>query len=111
MSDPATTSVTTPLLDGTPPSAPGTLSFQKLSGGAVKLTWGAATDNVQVAGYRVYRNGVLLVTVAGASTLTYTDRPPKGTIGYYVMAYDTANNLGPASNTVTLGTATKGRIK
>jgi chitodextrinase len=104
VSDPSTASATTPLVDTTAPSAPGTLTFQKLSGGKFKLSWGAASDNVQVRGYMVYRNNALLVTLAGA-TLTYTDRPPKGTISYYVVAYDTSNNLGPASNVVTVATA------
>jgi len=100
VSDPATKSVTTPVFDTTPPTAPGSLTYQKLKGGKVKLTWGTATDNVQVAGYKVYRNGALLVTLSGASTLTYTDRPPRGSLSYYVKAYDTSNLIGPASNTV-----------
>jgi hypothetical protein len=55
-----------------------------------------------VAGYKVYRNGTLLATLSGANTLTYTNRPPRGTVSYYVVAYDTSNLVGPASNTVTL---------
>jgi chitodextrinase len=106
VSDPASTSATTSTVDLTPPSAPGTLSYQKLTGGKAKLTWGAATDNVQVGGYRVYRNGSLLVSV-GAATRTYTDRLPKGTTTYYVVAYDTSGNVGPASNTVTVSYATR----
>ena len=100
VSDPATKSVTTPVVDTTPPTAPGSLSYQKLKGGKVKLTWGIATDNVQVAGYKVYRNGALLVTLSAATTLTYTDRPPRGSLSYYVKAYDTSNLIGPSSNTV-----------
>jgi chitodextrinase len=101
VSDPATTSVTTPVVDTTPPSAPGTLTYQVMKAGKAKLTWGTATDNVQVAGYKLYRNGSLLVTLSGAATLTYTDRPPRGSVSYYVRAYDTANLIGLASNTVT----------
>jgi chitodextrinase len=77
VSDPATASATTPAVDVTPPSVPGTLSYLKLSGGKAKLTWGAATDNIGVAGYRVYRNGALRATV-GAGTFTYTDRLHEG---------------------------------
>jgi chitodextrinase len=105
-SDPATATATTPAVDATPPSAPGTLSYQKLSGGKAQLTWGAATDNTGVAGYRLYRNGALRATV-GAGTFTYTDRLPKGTTSYYVVAYDTSSNAGPASNTVTVSYATR----
>jgi chitodextrinase len=100
LSDPATTSVSTPGIDTQPPTAPGTLTFTKRSG-RVTLKWGAATDNVAVGGYRVYRNGALLATL-GASTLTYQNRPPRGSVSYFVVAFDTSNLVGPASNTVTL---------
>jgi chitodextrinase len=101
VSDPATTSVTTPAVDVQPPSAPGNLTYTTKAG-RVTLKWGAATDNLAIGGYKVYRNGTLRATLTGASTLTYTDRPPRGTVSYYVVAYDTSNLVGPASNTVTL---------
>jgi len=41
--------------DTTPPSAPGTLTATAASATQVNLTWGAATDNVGVTGYRVER--------------------------------------------------------
>jgi len=100
VSDPASASATTPGVDTQAPSAPGTLTYTKKSG-RVTLKWGAATDNVAVAGYKVYRNGSLLATLSGANTLTYANRPPRGTVTYYVVAYDTSNLVGPPSNTVT----------
>jgi chitodextrinase len=106
VSDPATKSATTPGVDVTPPSAPGTLTYQKMSGGKAKLTWGAASDNVKLGGYRLYRNGVLYKSLS-ATTLTYTDRLPKGTTTYFVLAYDSAGNVGPGSNSVTVSYATK----
>ena len=52
-----------------------------------------------VTGYRVYRNGVQVGTT---STLGYTDSPGgrRGSVSYYVRAYDAAGNLGSPSNTV-----------
>jgi chitodextrinase len=100
VSDPASASATTSAVDVTPPSAPGTLTGTKKNG-RIQLRWGPASDNVAVGGYRVYRNGVLVATV-GAGVLTYTDRPPRGSMSYVVHAYDTSNNLGAASNTVTM---------
>jgi len=41
--------------DTTPPGAPGTLTATATSSTQVDLTWGAATDNVGVTGYRVER--------------------------------------------------------
>jgi chitinase len=61
----------------------------------VLLSWSAATDDVGVAGYRLYRNGKLLRTPTRPS---YTDRAVfRGrTYRYAVRAYDAAGNLGPA---------------
>ncbi|MBD0348782.1 MAG: hypothetical protein ICV59_06490 [Thermoleophilia bacterium] len=86
-----------PSPDTTPPSAPGTLSAQLLAGPRVALTWGAATDNAGVAGYRVYRSGAFIATSSGTS---YTDAspPPAATLTYEVRAYDAAGNVGGASN-------------
>jgi chitodextrinase len=41
--------------DTTPPSAPGTLTASAASTTQINLSWGAATDNVAVTGYRVER--------------------------------------------------------
>jgi hypothetical protein len=90
-----------PPADTTVPGAPGALTGSVLSGPAVALAWGAATDNVGVTGYRVYRSGVELGTSANPS---YTDPSPAAgtTPTYTVRAYDAAGNLGPASNGLTV---------
>ena len=43
---------------------------------------------------------LVLAALSAATTLTYTDRPPRGSLSYYVKAYDTSNLIGPSSNTV-----------
>jgi chitodextrinase len=65
----------------------------------VRLTWNAATDNVGVTGYRVYRNGALLASPAATS---YTDYAVsrKTTYRYAVRALDAAGNVGAQSATV-----------
>lgn len=50
--------------DATAPTAPSNLVATSTAG-AIKLTWAAASDNIAVAGYRLYRDGVLLATVTG----------------------------------------------
>jgi chitinase len=72
-----------------------------LPGPVVALSWGAATDNVGVTGYRVYRGGFQIGTTGGT---TYTDSaPPTGlSVSYTVRAYDAAGNLGAASNAFTV---------
>jgi hypothetical protein len=41
--------------DTTPPSAPGTLTATAITGTEIDISWGPATDNVGIAGYRVDR--------------------------------------------------------
>jgi hypothetical protein len=80
----------TPGPDTTPPSAPDPLGAQVASGG-VTLGWPAASDNVGVAGYRVYRDNVL---VADVGTRSWLDSAVTGggTFVYRVAAYDAAGN-------------------
>jgi chitodextrinase len=68
----------------------------------VALSWSASTDNMGVAGYRVYRNGAMVGT---ATATGYSDSPggKKGSsYTYTVVDYDAAGNVSPQSNAVTL---------
>jgi chitodextrinase len=90
--------------DTTAPTAPLNLAVGAVSTSTVALAWTAATDNVAVTGYRVFRNGVQVGTTAGTS---YTDSALAAATGYTytVKAYDAAGNVSVASNAVT-GTTT-----
>ena len=89
--------------DTTPPSAPGTLSATGAVGKAT-LSWGAASDNVAVVRYDVYRSTTPGFTpaagnrIAQPSGTSYTDTVTPGTYYYKVQAEDAAGNIGPASN-------------
>jgi fibronectin type 3 domain-containing protein len=94
----ATVSATVP--DVSPPSKPTGLAAQALSyPPRVRLTWSAAADNVAVAGYRIYRDGVLL---ASTSSRTFTDSAVARSrrYRYSVTAYDAANNASASSTSV-----------
>jgi hypothetical protein len=95
------------LADSTPPTAPANLTAAG-SIGAATLAWGAATDNVGVAGYNVHRATASGFTpaagnrIAQVATTGYTDAgPPTGTYFYRVTARDAAGNVGAASNEAT----------
>jgi chitodextrinase len=89
--------------DTTPPAAPGNLVG---TAGSTKnvLTWSAASDNVGVAAYDVYRSGTYLATVP-ASVTSYTDRTATPGTGYtyQVAARDLAGNTTRASVNVNGG--------
>ena len=82
--------------DGQAPTAPDSLSATPSSSSTVQLGWTAATDNVGVAGYRVYRNGTQVDTT---TALSYLDSGllPQTPYTYEVRAYDAAGNVGPAA--------------
>jgi len=99
-----TASVTTPAIpDTTPPSAPSGLAATVPSATEVDLSWTASTDNVGVAGYRIYRNGAL---VGSSATNSYADKSaqPSTSYSYYTIAFDAAGNSSAASNTATAKT-------
>jgi hypothetical protein len=95
-----------PYEDPTPPSAPGTLTATGGTGQAA-LAWGAATDNVGVTNYDIYRSttsgftpaaGNRIAQIAGTLTAWTDTGLSAGTYYYRVVAEDAAHNVGPASN-------------
>jgi glucose/arabinose dehydrogenase len=86
-----------------PPGMPGTLSVSTVGTNQIDLTWGPATDNVGVTGYRVERqdpggaNFVEIGTTSG-TTFSNTGLAAGTTYNYRVRATDAAGNLGPYSN-------------
>ena len=62
------------------------------------LSWSAATDNVAVVGYDVYRNGVKVNTSLVSSTsCAITGLTPGTTYALMVIARDAAANASAAS--------------
>ena len=87
--------------DGKIPTGPSSLTATASSATSVQLSWPAATDNVAVAGYRIYRNGTQITQTASFSYLD-TGLTSQTTYSYSVRAYDAAGNEGaPASASVT----------
>jgi hypothetical protein len=84
-------SVTTLLPDTRPPSIPAALRAPSITSSYVTLSWTASSDNVGVAGYQVFRNGVQVGTTTQA---VYTDGPlaASTTLRYTVAAFDAEGN-------------------
>ncbi|MGB2570756.1 glycoside hydrolase family 9 protein [Micromonospora citrea] len=106
-----TVSVTTPAApapDTTAPTAPGTPTASAVTATGLTLSWPAATDNVGVTGYRVYREAGATDTLVGSpttTTLALTGLTPATTYTHYVVAVDAAGNTSVASAPVTVTTA------
>nr|WP_244454497.1 glycoside hydrolase family 9 protein [Micromonospora echinofusca] len=94
--------------DTTAPTAPGTPTASAIGPNGVTLTWGPATDNVGVTGYRVYREAgatdALLATVTG-TTYPVTGLTPATAYQFYVVATDAAGNASAPSAAVAVTTA------
>ncbi len=91
--------------DTVAPSAPTNLTGVYNTTGFVYLSWGAATDNVGVAGYRVFRNSILYST-STATSFNDNSISPGLTYSYYVKAYDATGNESSQSNVVSVNVST-----
>jgi chitodextrinase len=77
--------------DTTAPSVPDNLRKTGSTVSSISLAWDAATDDVGVTGYHVYRSGSLIASIGGTS---YTDNGlnVSSSYTYTVQAYDAAAN-------------------
>lgn len=109
---PADTDIALGAAEVVPPSAPPTASAEPTTTG-VSVTWQAATDNVGVSGYRIYRSPVPTIPAsfspvaslvaslpAGDSTWIDTGVVPGERYSYQVRAVDAATNVGPRATAV-----------
>jgi thermitase len=89
--------------DTTAPSVPTGVTGAAVSSTQIKLSWSPSTDNVGVAGYKVYRGGVQVGTSA---TAAYSDTTLSASTAYTytVAAYDAAGNVSAQSSAVTVTT-------
>jgi chitodextrinase len=89
--------------DTIPPSTPTALASTFISSTQINLSWSASTDNVAVAGYKIYRNGT---QIAITSNTNYSDTglSPSTTYTYSVSAYDAAGNNSNRSGSVSVST-------
>jgi alpha-amylase len=85
--------------DNVLPSAPKNAIVSAKTDSSLTLNWEAATDNIGISGYEVYRNNVLQETVEGT---TFTDRglTSETSYSYRVVAIDVAGNRSTGSATV-----------
>ncbi|NLX77891.1 MAG: PKD domain-containing protein [Clostridiaceae bacterium] len=86
-------------VDEESPTAPSNLEVTKVTETTVSLSWDESTDNVGVAGYDVYRDGI---RVGSSTTTSFMDTglSPDTGYAYFVVAYDIMRNQSESSNIV-----------
>jgi chitodextrinase len=85
-------------IDILPPSTPVLQSPTELSATSGRLNWSAATDNVRVIGYRLYRDTFLIATIGGEET-SFLDSglAPETLYKYTLAAFDDMGNTSAMS--------------
>ncbi|TSC67518.1 MAG: glycoside hydrolase family 48 [Parcubacteria group bacterium Gr01-1014_72] len=101
---PATVATSTTTGDTTPPSTPTGLTATP-STYNIALRWSKSTDNIGVAGYKVYRNGTQIFSAATSTSLATLSTTDFGLTSstsytYTVAAYDAAGNISVPSSSV-----------
>ena len=83
------------------PTVPSGLQVVSVSVSGLHLSWEASTDNVEVTGYNIYREGILIATV---NDLSWTDKAiiAGNTYSYSVSAMDDNGNVSEICNPVTI---------
>jgi len=89
--------------ESVPPTAPANLAATPVSESQIDLNWTASADNVGVAGYRIYRDGILARFSSGTSYQD-TGLSASTSYSYTVKAYDASGNISASSNAVTAQT-------
>lgn len=90
-------------VDSEPPAAPTALTATASYSSRIELDWNASEDNVAVAGYEIYRDGLLAGTTAGLS-FADTGLPMLTTYDYDVVALDLSGNPSAHSDSATTTT-------
>lgn len=95
--DPIFTSSYTQPSDTTPPSMPGNFHVTATTADSVSVAWNASSDNVGVAGYRLYRSGALISTQPDTA-LVDGSLQSSTTYSYTVQAFDSAGNVSGSAS-------------
>lgn len=89
--------------DTTAPSMPANVTGVSGSPTGTYVSWTSATDDVGVAGYYVFRNGVNIATTANAY-FQDTGLTPATTYAYAIQAFDLGGNVSPQTMAVNVMT-------
>jgi chitodextrinase len=101
----AAASATTATPDTAPPSTPIDLTATAISPSQINLAWTAATDNVGVTGYNIFRNSTQVGTSI-ATAYADTSLAAGTTYTYTVAAFDVAGNVSVQSAATSATTQT-----
>lgn len=92
-------------IDSTAPTTPSGLRTTSITSNAVSIAWNAASDNIAVTGYKLYKNGSSTAfRITSALSFTDTGLNPGVSYQYRVSAIDAAGNESSRSAALTVST-------
>ncbi len=94
---------TATLVLNTPPTIPTGLQVDRATSSTVALSWAPSTDDVRVAGYTIYRDGVKVGT-SPTPTFSTVGLAPSTAYAFEVEAFDDAGATSPRSAAVAVRT-------
>ena len=101
--DPVTTVIIAPSVDSDAPSTPQNFTTTAVSSTQVTLSWETSTDNIDVTGYKIYRDNVEIAVITDDFYVD-TQLSPDTAYAYTVSAYDQAANHSTQSSELTVQT-------
>jgi glucose/arabinose dehydrogenase/chitodextrinase len=90
------------------PTAPTNLTATGVTRGEIDVTWSASTDDLGVAGYRIFRNGTQVGTASTYTSFQDIGLNPGTSYTYTVRAFDAAGNTSGLSAPATGTTRSSG---
>ena len=87
-------------VDSIPPTTPGNFHWEGVTTTSVILAWNPSTDNIEVAGYKIYNASTaeLMATTNNGTSYELTGLAPGVSYSFFVRAYDAEGNQSSASN-------------
>ncbi len=90
------------------PSVPTGLTATAISSSQINLSWTASSDNVGVAGYKIYKNGAYADSVTSGTTYSSTGLSAGASYSYAVAAFDAVGNISEQSASAVTATFASG---
>lgn len=98
-----TVDIKKPVIDSEPPSTPANLTVSNTKAKSTDLSWSASTDNIGVATYEIYKNGIL-EAITSNTNYTLVNLKSETDYTFIVKAKDYSNNISSESNSVSIKT-------
>ncbi|AJS59930.1 lytic polysaccharide monooxygenase [Paenibacillus sp. IHBB 10380] len=93
-------------LDNIAPTAPASVTVSNIATTSATVTWTASTDNVGVAGYRIFNGSTQIASTNGAISYNLTGLTSNTSYNITVKAFDAAGNVSAESNSAPFTTLT-----